>query len=138
MKVLILLFIIPIAAYAQCPTGYVCISQESANRAAELADRNIALQAALDAAKVQIAADATLIADQKDLIAKLSKVKEIDATVIASYVQLNAVRDALEKFQADLLERMKKQLATKTSTFGKVLNALKVAYYLVATAVLIL
>lgn len=132
------IFIAGIACNQQLRAQTVCISQEAANKCSQLADQYKAALATIEAFKIERTASQAAIDSRDTLIARLKDVIAISDQKDAAQAKYNALRDAIDKLQTDLIALQQKQLAKKGSTgFAKFLKALQVIYYGVSIALLL-
>lgn len=127
-------------ASGQCvvPAGFVCLTAEQADKTNQLIDKYQATKEALTAAEKQITTLNIASATKDSLIASLRDLGTIQNNLDAAKDKYILILKAMNDLQTDLIARQQKQLSKGKSSFDKFLNALKVLYYTVATAVLVL
>jgi hypothetical protein len=138
---IISLFLIGVNAYGQnvCTTqaGYVCISQETADKAFALVDKYKIANDTIAALKEQVATLEVSVKDRDDLIAKIKAFGVIDDQIHAKEVQLRSVLESMVTIQNDIIDRLHKQLTGGKTKTQKFLDFLKTAYYVLAGGAII-
>ncbi len=125
MKTLFLIMVLSISAFAQCETGSVCISQETINKAALVADKLRVANEVIE--KFQIERGASLAEREASqvLIKGLNELILTKDKIIIEYERINALYSKVIEFQNQIIENLEKRLNKPRTTWQKFLKVLK-------------
>lgn len=130
-----------LATIAACHPAFaqdVTVPQATLNKCAEVADKYKAALDTIDALKIQVAAMSQAIADRDAKISKMAALGDID-TVMEAKLRAMAqdLRDEIKDYE-DEVAHLKKQLLQGKSRTDKILGILKVGYYILAGAAIVI
>lgn len=132
---LILLFASALIANGQqtdCPSGKVCIDQQTANRLFNTVDQLIAAKDAINKMlSERNASDATIAAANKVIEAMNSR-EEINGQIIVKLKDIIALQDKVVAMYQTIVDRLQTQINAPKSAFSKFMTALKEIAYLAA------
>lgn len=123
-----------LSANAQCTTqpGFVCISQEAANRAASVVEKYNAALAVIAAFEVERGANATKDAAKDALIAKLREIGEVDNLIHAKEAEMRKLYEQVIAMYQGVVEKLEKRLNAGKSGFAKFMDAVKTIGYILS------
>lgn len=124
----LLMSICSLCAYGQSETKNVCVTQETINKCAEVADK---YRAALD----RITELENSLKDRDSLIVKLQSIDVLSTTKDALQDKAYSLAQTVIALQDDVIKRQDKKL--NSGKFQRFLKFLKVAYYILAGGAII-
>jgi hypothetical protein len=115
-----------------CPTGKVCVDQQTANRLFDAVDQLIAAKDVINKMlQERNSSDATIAAANK-VIEAMNQREEINGQIILKLKDLNAVYEKVIALQQTIIEKLTARIDAPKSAWSKFLSAVKTVITLAA------